>query len=155
LSASEKRDGAAHSFRVGSQAEKTKLCPACGLLTGCVGFHVVNSDAIEDGRRIVYRLVVKYGAQVLACAWECPKTLIYQILEKSVGSTWLREAAVKRVKGLGARELARRAEVPVRQVLYVLDGGEISEPLRLFLSRHGRSKKRRAYYDTRTNEGLN
>jgi hypothetical protein len=100
-------------------------------------------------------LVVKYGSQVLARAWKCPKTLIYQILEKSVGSTWLREAAVKRVRGLGARELARRAEVPVHQVFYALDGGEISDPLGLFLSRHGRSNKRRAYYATRTNEGLN
>ena len=114
-----------------------------------------NTDGLEAGRRDVYRLVVKYGSPILARAWKCPKILIYQILEKSVGSTWLHEAAVRRVKSLGARRLARRADVPVRQVWWVLEGGEISEPLALFVSNHARSRMRRAYHDTPTNEGLN
>ena len=116
---------------------------------------MANTDGIDDRRRDAHRLVVKYGSPALARAWNIPKTLIYQILEKSIGSTWLHEAAIKRVKSLGARELARRAEVPVREVLCVLDGGEISEPLGLFVSRHARARMRRAYHDTRMNEGLN
>jgi hypothetical protein len=116
---------------------------------------VANTNAIEDRRRDAYRLVVKYGSRVLARSWNCPKTLIYQILEQSFSSTWLHEAAVTRVKSLGARELARRADVSVRQVWCMLEGGEISDSLDLFISTHARSGARRAYYDTRTNEGLN
>jgi hypothetical protein len=117
---------------------------------------MVNANDSSDPRRDrTYRLILKYGSVALARAWSCPKTVIYQILYKRVGSTWVHESVVERVKSLGARELARRADVSVRQVLWVLEGGEISEPLDQFVSRHSRSGGQWGYHDTPTNEGLN
>ena len=116
---------------------------------------VSGNDSLEPQRDRTYRLILKYGSAALARAWRCPKTLIYQMLYKSVGSTWAHESVLERVKSLGARELARRAGVSVRQVLRVLEGGEISEPLDQFVKSHSRSGRQWAYHDTPTNEGLN
>jgi hypothetical protein len=113
------------------------------------------NDSSDPRRDRTYRLILKYGSVALARAWSCPKTVIYQILDKRVGSTWVHESVVERVKSLGARELARRADVSVRQVLWVLEGGEISEPLDQFVSRHSGSAGQWGYHDTPTNEGLN
>src|SRR5262245_39299453 len=102
-----------------------------------------------------YGLILRYGTSALARAWQCPKTLIYQIVNESVGSTWLHNVAVTRVRTLGAGELARRTGVPSRQILIGLASGTVPDALVLFVASHSQPGKGWSYPDTPTNEGLN
>jgi hypothetical protein len=113
-----------------------------------------NSD-LADLKHRAYGLILRYGTAALARAWRCPKTVIYQIVNDSVGSSWLHRAAIVRVRTLGARELAHRAGVPARQILIALASGTVPEELALFVANHTESGTEWSYPDTPTNEGLN
>jgi hypothetical protein len=114
-----------------------------------------NSGDPTDLKHRAYGLILRYGVAALARVWHCPKTLIYQIVNESVGSSWLHNAAVARVRTLGARELAHRAGVPARQILIALESGIVPDALALFVASHTESGTEWSYPDTPNNEGLN
>jgi hypothetical protein len=108
-----------------------------------------------DLKHRAHGLILRYGTAALAQAWQSPTTLIYQIVNDSVGSSWLHNAAIARVRTLGARELARRTGVPTRQILVALASGTLPEAVALFVASHTESGTGWSYPDTPTNEGLN
>jgi len=108
-----------------------------------------------DLKHRAYGLILRYGTAALARAWDCPNTLIYQIVNDSVGSAWLHNAVVVRVRTLGARVLAHRTGVPARQILVALASGTVPDALALFVTSHTKSGTDWSYPDTPTNEGLN
>ena len=113
----------------------------------------------DDDRTVLkhraYGLILRYGTAVLAEAWSCPQTLIYQIVNENVGSTWLHNTVVVRVRTLGARELSHRTGMPARQILIALASGTVPEELALFVASHAKSETDWSYPDTPFNEGLN
>ena len=114
-----------------------------------------SSGDVTDLKHRAFGLILRYGTAALARVWRCPNTLVYQIVNESVGSSWLHGAAVARVRALGARELARRAGVPARQVLISLASDTIPDDLALFVASHTAPGTGWRYPDTPTNEGLN
>ena len=116
---------------------------------------MATSADVTELKHRAYGLILRYGTAALSRAWGCPKTLIYQIVNERVGSSWLHNAAVTRVKTLGARELAHRTGVPARQILIALASGTVPDMLALFVASHAESGTGWSYPDTPTNEGLN
>jgi hypothetical protein len=116
---------------------------------------MAGNDDITDLKHRAYGLILWYGTAALARAWRCPTTLIYQVVNDSMGSAWLHNAAVTRVRTLGARELAHRTGVPGRQILIALASGTVPEEVALFVTSHSEKETGWNYPDTPTNEGLN
>lgn len=116
---------------------------------------MANDRDVTDLAHRAYGLILRYGTAALARSWCCPKTLIYRIVNDSVGSSWLHNAALARVRTLGARELARRAGVPARQILVGLASDTVPEDLAQFVTRHAEARVGWSYRDTPVNEGLN
>lgn len=114
-----------------------------------------SDDDLTDLKHRAYGLILRYGTAALARSWHCPKTLIYQIVNESVGSAWLHHIAVVRVRTLGARELGRRTGVPGRRIMIALASGTVPDSLALFVASHSQSGEGWSYPDTPTNEGLN
>jgi hypothetical protein len=110
---------------------------------------------LTDLKHGAYGLILRYGIAALARAWHCPATLIYQVVNESVGSAWIHHAAITRVRTLGAQELAHRTGVPAKQILVALAAGRVPVELALFVTSHMESGTEWSYPDTPTNEGLN
>jgi hypothetical protein len=113
------------------------------------------NDRLTDLKHRAYGLILRHGTAALARAWRCPTTVIYQIVNDSVGSNWLHHAALRRVKALGAHELARRTGVPARQISVALASGNVPDALAQYVTTHTEPETGWSYPDTPTNEGLN
>jgi hypothetical protein len=118
-------------------------------------FLMASDGDLTDVKHRAYGLILRYGTAALAQAWQCPKTVIYQIVNERVGSSWLQNAAMVRVRTLGARELANRTGVPGRRILIALASGTVPDELALFVTGHSQSGAGWTYPNTPSNEGLN
>jgi len=116
---------------------------------------MANARDLTELKHGAYGLILRYGIAALARAWHCPTTVIYQVVNESVGSAWMHHAAITRVRTLGAQELSHRTGVPARQILIALASDTVPEELALFVANHTKSGAEWSYPDTPTNEGLN
>ncbi len=116
---------------------------------------MATNDELTDLKHRAYGLILRHGTAALARAWHCPTTVIYQIVNDSVGSNWLHNVALRRVRALGAYELARRTGVPSRQISVGLASGNVPDALAQYVTTHSEPETGWSYPDTPTNEGLN